>query len=152
MPTLPHRHDQMCELLAELHRQWQPGLGVLVYRDNLRRPGNASYAEWEDLQEMSQAEYTSFISDDDWVAPDFVSRVMQRWKAAPTTWGSRSGTPSTGNAPQTPVEHSLHYDGGHHPPGLLRPRHRALQPDPPRPGPAGHVADRPPGRRPHPGN
>ena len=89
LPTMPHRHDQMCELLAEIHRQWQPGLGVLVYRDNMRRPGNASYGKWQDLQEMSQAEYTSFISDDDWIAPDFVFRIMEALRKPPRLRGVR---------------------------------------------------------------
>ena len=75
LPTLPHRHDQLCALLAEINRQWQPGLGMLICRDNLQRGGNASYGKWQDLQEWSEADYTSFIGDDDWIAPDFAARI-----------------------------------------------------------------------------
>jgi hypothetical protein len=118
LPTMPHRHEQMCELLAELHRQWQPGLGVLVYRDNLRRAGDASYGKWQDLQEMSRAEYTSFIGDDDWVAPDFVCRVMEALENRPDYVGFAVRYTVNGN-PATPVEHSLRYDGWHDYPSLL---------------------------------
>ena len=118
LPTMPHRHDQMCEFLAELDRQWQPGLGVLIYRDNLRRPGNASYGKWQDLQEMSQAEYTSFISDDDFVAPDFVARIMEALQDRPDYVGFAVRYTIDGRL-ATPVEHSLRYDGWHDYPWLL---------------------------------
>lgn len=110
LPTIPHRHDLMCGLLAEIGRQWQPGLGVLVLRDNLQRPHVASYGKWQDLEEMSRAEYTSFISDDDWIAPDFVSRIMEALETGPdyvgfkvryTVDGQRAGE----------VRHSLRYAG-----------------------------------------
>jgi hypothetical protein len=118
LPTMPHRHDQMCEFLAEIHRQWQPGLGVLIYRDNLRRPGNASYGKWQDLQEMAQAEYTSFISDDDWIAPDFVARIMHALEGRPDYVGFKVRYTCDGRL-STPVEHSLRYDGWHDHPWLL---------------------------------
>ena len=112
LPTMPHRHDQMCGLLAELDRQWQPGLGVLIYRDNLQRPGNASYGKWQDLQEMSQADYTSFIADDDWVAPDFVTRIMGALQSRPDYVGFAVRYTFDGN-PATPVDHSLRHTGWH---------------------------------------
>ena len=65
LPVLPHRHGQLTALLAEFDKQAQPGFGMILWRDNLRRAGNASYAKWQDLQEMSQAAYTSFLADDD---------------------------------------------------------------------------------------
>ena len=71
--TIPHRHEKLCGLLAELDRQWQPGLGVRVYRDNLERPvGSKRQA----LLESSQADYVSFADDDDEVASDYVARVI----------------------------------------------------------------------------
>jgi hypothetical protein len=108
LPTLPHRHGQMCALLAEIGRQWQPGLGMILYRDNLRRAGNASYGKWQDLQEMSSADYTSFIGDDDWIAPDFTARVMHALAGGPDYVGfpvryTRDGVP------QMRVEHSLRH-------------------------------------------
>jgi hypothetical protein len=109
MPTIPHRHDLACALLEEIARQWQPGLGVLVYRDNLQRKGNASYAKWQALQEMSAADYTSYISDDDWVAPDFVARVMGAVETGPDFVGFRYKYTVNGE-PGPPTVHSLRYD------------------------------------------
>jgi hypothetical protein len=108
LPTIPHRHAQMCALLAELDRQWQPGLGMIVLRDNLQRPGNASYAKWQELQEASRAEYTSYIGDDDWVAPDFVAQVMAALEERPDYVGYPVRYTQNG-APQIPVEHSLRH-------------------------------------------
>ena len=110
LPTIAHRHDLACGLLEEIARQHQPGLGVLVYRDNLQLRGNASYAKWQALEEMSAADYTSFISDDDWVAPDFVARIMEALGSGPDCVGFRyrytvDGVPGPG------VVHSLRYDG-----------------------------------------
>ena len=118
LPTMPHRHDQMCDLLAEIDRQWQPGLGVLIYRDNMRRAGNASYGKWQDLQEMSQADYTSFISDDDWIAPDFVARIMAALAGRPDYVGFAVRYTYDGRL-CTPVEHSLRHGGWHDRPWLL---------------------------------
>ena len=118
LPTLPHRHGQLCALLAELDRQWQPGLGMLLYRDNLQRPGNASYAKWQELQEWSQADYTSFIGDDDWIAPDFVARIMGALEAHPDYVGFPVAFTYNG-APQMRVEHSLHWGGWFSTPDML---------------------------------
>jgi hypothetical protein len=118
LPTLPHRHDQLCPLLAEIDRQWQPGLGMILYRDNLQRPGNASYGKWQDLEEMSRAEYISFIGDDDWVAPDYVSRVMEALGSGPDYVGYAIRYTSNGN-PMMPVEHSLRHGGFREAPDAL---------------------------------
>jgi hypothetical protein len=109
MPTIPHRHDLACGLLEEIARQWQPGLSVIVYRDNLQLPGNASYAKWQVLQEMAGAEYTSYISDDDWVAPDFVARIMAALETGPDFVGFRYKYTING-VPGPPTVHSLRYD------------------------------------------
>jgi hypothetical protein len=109
MPTIVHRHDLACALLEEIGRQWQPGLGVLVYRDNLQRKGNASFPKWQALEEMSAADYTSFIADDDWVAPDFVARVMEALETGPDFVGFRYRYTINGE-PARPVVHSLRYD------------------------------------------
>lgn len=108
LPTIPHRHALLCPLLAELDRQWQPGFGMILYRDNMDRPGLASYGKWQDLMEASAAEYISFIGDDDWVAPDFVGRVLKVMEEKPDYVGypvkyTRDGVP------QVRVEHSLRH-------------------------------------------
>ena len=108
LPTIVHRHDLACGLLEEIGRQWQPGLGVIVYRDNLQLRGNASYAKWQALEEMSSADYTSFISDDDWVAPDFVAKVMQALEGGPDCVGFRYRYTIDGK-PGPQVVHSVRY-------------------------------------------
>lgn len=118
LPTLPHRHGQLCALLAEIDRQWQPGLGMLLYRDNLQRPGNASYGKWQDLEEASEADYTSFIADDDWIAPDFVTRVMEAMESKPDYVGFACLYTVNGQ-PQMPVENSLRHGRWENGPGML---------------------------------
>ena len=76
IPTIPHRHEQLCSLLAELDRQAQPGFGVVVCRDNLERAGIASYEKWQDLADAATADYISYAGDDDWVSPNFVAQIM----------------------------------------------------------------------------
>lgn len=110
LPTIPHRHDLVCGLLEEIDRQHQPGLGVLVYRDNLQRRGNASYVKWQALEEMSDADYTSFISDDDWIAPNFTARVMEALQTGPDFVGFRYRYTVDGQ-PGPKIVHSLRYDG-----------------------------------------
>lgn len=118
LPTIPHRHDQMCALLAEIGRQWQPGLGMIIYRDNLQRGGLASYGKWQDLLEMSQAQYTSFIADDDWIAPDFVARIMTALEAKPDYVGFGVKYTCNGQV-MMPVEHSLRHSGWYTRDGIL---------------------------------
>jgi hypothetical protein len=119
-PTIPHRHAGMCAVLEEIGRQWQPGLGVILYRDNLRRRGDASYAKWQELEEMSQADYTSFIADDDWIAPDFVARVMEALEQKPDYVGYAVRVTRDG-ARLARCEHSLRHPGPwSDTPGLLK--------------------------------
>lgn len=118
LPTMPHRHDQMCALLAEIDRQWRPGLGMIIYRDNLQRRGNASYGKWQDLEGMSQADYTSFIADDDWIAPDFVARIMAALQERPDYVGFAVKYTVDG-VQAMPVEHSLRHTGWANSPAIL---------------------------------
>ena len=107
IPTIPHRHAQLCELLAELDRQWQPGVGVLVYRDNLQ----ASLREKNQvLLESSLADYVSWLDDDDWLAPGYLFEVMQSLARNPDYVGFEVEWTIDG-VPQLPVEHSLRHAG-----------------------------------------
>ena len=108
IPTIPHRHDQLCTLLAEIDRQWQPGLGVRILRDNLERPGIFSYAKWQDLLETSVADYVSWAGDDDMIAPGYVARVMAALEDGPDYVGFPVRFTLDGQ-PQQPVEHSLRH-------------------------------------------
>ena len=108
IPTIPHRDTTLRLLLEELDRQWQPGLGVRIYRDNLERAGIASYAKWRDLVESSSADYVSFAGDDDFVAPDFVACVMKALESRPDYVGFPVRYTIAGEL-QQPVEHSLRH-------------------------------------------
>lgn len=115
--SIPHRHEMLCELLAELDRQHLPWIGVTVYRDNLEK----SYGDKTgDLLKSSRADYVSCIDDDDWIAPDFTIRVMGALKAErpdyvgyPVLW-TRDGMP------QQRVEHSLRHGGWASGDGILK--------------------------------
>jgi len=121
--SIPHRHQMLCELLAELNGQIKQTelrysrvsdyasrpVGVILYRDNLE----ATYGDkTQFLMETSHAEYISCVDDDDMVAPDYVRRVLAAlggkpdYVGFPVRW-TRDGVP------QIRVEHSLrHYGWG----------------------------------------
>jgi len=105
--TIPHRHATLLELLEDLDQQWQPGLGALLYRDNLE----SSYgAKTQALLEASRAQYVSCIDDDDLLAPDGVARVMAALESQPDYVGFTVHW-TTDGVPELPVEHSLTYGG-----------------------------------------
>jgi len=107
--TIPHRHEKLCGLLAELDRQWQPGLGAIVYRDNLENPtGDKRQA----LLEASRAQYVSFVDDDDEVSPFFVPRIMGALSCGPDYVGFKVNYWDDGELAMQ-AEHSLRYDGWH---------------------------------------
>jgi len=81
--TIPHRHQKLCLLLAELDRQRQPGFGVRLLRDNLERPMVDSHVKRQELLESSAADYVCSLDDDDWVAPDYVSAIMEALEQEP---------------------------------------------------------------------
>lgn len=83
IPTIPHRHHRLCVLLEELERQWEQGLSVIVLRDNLERPGWASHGKRQDLVEAARGDYIVFIDDDDWVAVDYVAKIMAALRQDP---------------------------------------------------------------------
>ena len=105
--SIEQRTDQLVELLTELERQIVPGFGVLVARDNLELPYGP---KCQLLLDSSEADYTSFIDDDDMVAPDYVSRVMQAMESEPDYVGFKVKYTVDG-IPQVPVIHSLQYHG-----------------------------------------
>jgi hypothetical protein len=108
IPTIPHRDASLRRLLAELDCQWRPGLGVILSRDNLERPGIASYAKWRELVEASRAEYVCIMGDDDTVAPDYVARIMEALERKPDYVGFPVSY-SVDGVPQQRVEHSLRH-------------------------------------------
>lgn len=106
--TIPHRHAKLCELLAELDRQWQPGLGVLVLRDNQVLRGFDSHIKRKHLLEASCADYVSVIDDDDGVAHDYVATIFRALAEDPDYVGFHVEVTRDGVL-QRPVIHSLEY-------------------------------------------
>ncbi len=105
--SIPHRHDKLLALLAELDGQMCPGVGVILYRDDLEVPyGDKTRA----LIEASDADYVSSIDDDDSVAPGFVSRVLAALRTEPDYVGFRVRWTQDGK-PRIPVTHSLTFPG-----------------------------------------
>lgn len=103
--SIEQRTAQLHALLAELARQQQPGVGVLVYRDNLE----ARYGEkCQALLELSQAEYVSFVDDDDWIHHDYVALIMEALQMRPDYVGFRVKITDDGES-QRPAVHSLAY-------------------------------------------
>jgi hypothetical protein len=100
---MPHRHAKFVSLLDVLAPQMRPGVEVLVYADNLQ----ASYRDkLQALADAAQAEWTSHLSNDDSVAPDFVPRVLEAMEQGADYIGFRVRYTEAG-VPQMPVIHSL---------------------------------------------
>lgn len=107
IPSIAHRTDMLRDLLAELYRQYLPGLGVIVYRDNRE----ALYGpKCQRLYDASQADYVSMLDDDDWVAEDYVESVMEALTDRPDYVGYKILYTEFGE-PQIPIFHSLKYGG-----------------------------------------
>lgn len=107
MCSIAHRTEMLTELLGELKRQLVPGVGVRVFSDNLE----TVYGEkCQRLLESSQADYVSFLDDDDWVEPDFIPAIMDALRKDPDYVGFKVRYTEDG-VPQVPVYHSLDYPG-----------------------------------------
>lgn len=105
--SIEHRTDMLDALLTELGRQLVPGVGVRVYRDNLETEYGA---KCQRLLESSEAEYVSFLDDDDWIEPDFIEAIMAAVEERPDYVGFKVRFTKDGN-PQLPVFHTLQYGG-----------------------------------------
>lgn len=105
--SIPHRDEMLTSLLTELGRQHQPGLGVLVCRDNI----DLEYgAKCQKLLDASTAEYVSFLDDDDWIEPDFIEAIMEALDQRPDYVGFNVNFTEDG-VKQMPVYHSLQHNG-----------------------------------------
>jgi glycosyltransferase involved in cell wall biosynthesis len=105
--SIPHRNEMLTQLLAELNRQYQPGLGVIVAVDNCDIP----YGDkCQKILDASEADYISFLDDDDWIEPDFVSAIMNALDLDPDYVGFNVDFTEDG-VRQMPVYHSLQYNG-----------------------------------------
>jgi hypothetical protein len=107
IPTIPHRHDKFVDLLEILKPQITPGVGVIAYLDNLQ----AQYGpKCQALGEASNAEYVSWLSDDDKPRDDFVEKIRAALDERPDYVGYKVRFTEDG-VPQRPVIHSLRYKG-----------------------------------------
>jgi len=114
--SVEHRTDQLAGLLAELALQMVPGVGVRIFRDNLQ----TGYGEKCDaLLKSSSAEYVSMLDDDDWIASDFVARIVAALESKPDYVGFAVRYTEDG-VYQIPVIHSLEFEGWHDFPHILR--------------------------------
>lgn len=111
--TIPHRHETLCELLADLDRQFSQvrwRCGALLYRDNLAVPyGDKTQA----LVEASTADYVSCVDDDDLLAPDGVARVVDALLTQEPDYVGFAVAWTRDGVPQVPVEHSLRHPRWH---------------------------------------
>jgi hypothetical protein len=105
--SIAHRTDLLAALLDHLEPQLQPGVGVLVYRDNREELYGP---KCQRLYEASKAEYVSMLDDDDWVPDDYIPAVLEALKDRPDQVGYRVLYTEHG-VPQQPIVHSLHYGG-----------------------------------------
>jgi hypothetical protein len=108
IPTIPHRHQKLCVLLAELDRQMRPGVGAIVWQDNLQ----AEYGDkCSQLLGGSDAEYVAFLDDDDWIHPDYLTRIMTALGSGPDYVGFECLYTIDGVV-QPPIYHSLQQRAG----------------------------------------
>lgn len=105
--SIEHRTDMLADLLNELDRQRVPGVGVHVSRDNLETEYGT---KCQRLLDSSEADYVSFLDDDDWIEPDFIETIMGALRERPDYVGFKVRFTKDGN-PQLPVFHTLQYGG-----------------------------------------
>ena len=118
--SIPHRHESLLRLLAELDRQLLPGMrgtvGVLLYRDDLEVPyGDKTQA----LIEASTADYVSSVDDDDLPAPGFIAKVLIVLHNREPDYVGFNVRWTRDGVPQLPVIHSLACGGWNDKPGRL---------------------------------
>lgn len=105
--TIPHRHGTLLNLLAYLDTQLQPGVSVLLCRDEQM----AGYRpNIQGLMDAATAEYVSALADDDSYSPGAVARVMDALASHPDYVGFRTRITENG-VYKGPVIHSLAYPG-----------------------------------------
>lgn len=110
IPSVYARHDLLVRLLDHLAPQTAPYMGnarILCLRDD----GQAAVgSKRNQLMLAATAEYVCFLDDDDWVADDYVGRIMAALASRPDIQYVGFGVRLTiDGADQKPVYHSLRY-------------------------------------------
>lgn len=107
IPSLNSRAKLLDSLLDCLASQIVSDVGVVVYQDN----AEVSCAhKCNVLTESTEADYVSFIDDDDDVVVDFIPTILEALAERPDYVGFRVLYTEKG-VPQVPVWHSLQYPG-----------------------------------------
>lgn len=104
IPTMPVRAPKLGELLAVLLPQMTDETEILLDC----RSGPQLGAKRNDLLARATGDYTVMIDDDDLVATDYVSRVLQALKSDPDYVGYRIQLTVNGT-PVKPTFHSIRY-------------------------------------------
>lgn len=74
IPTLASRHLYLTDMLGQLERQNSPAIEVLTLVDN----GEKSIGQKRnELLVMATGRFTTFLDDDDVIAPDYVERILK---------------------------------------------------------------------------
>jgi hypothetical protein len=123
--SIPHRHELLCGLLAELSCQREAlfgpdadgsKVGALLYRDNLELPYGDKTGV---LMRASRAQYVSCIDDDDLPGPGYMSWIWAALASRPDYVGYPVRWTRDGVA-QLRIEHSLRHGGWGADDGLLK--------------------------------
>lgn len=118
IPTIPHRHAELCRLLAELDRQMLPDVRVSVFRDNLE----TSYGDkCGQLVRESEGDYVAFLDDDDWIAGDYLKSVTWALGDDPDYVGWAE-IYTVNDGPPMLIVHSLHDRSAEFPDALTHSR------------------------------
>lgn len=107
--SIAHRTDMLSELLDEIGRQRTDGVGVHVFRDNLE---TTLSQKCHHLLHSSEADYVSFVDDDDMIMPGYVESIMAALREQPDYVGFNVLYTING-APNLPALHSLRHGGWH---------------------------------------
>lgn len=87
IPSVNSRWAKLFRLLEHLEGQWRQGFGVIVWQDNLQATLGEKHQR---LMEASQADYISFLGDDDWVDDQFVPLIMGALSGSPDYVGFKT--------------------------------------------------------------
>lgn len=114
--SIPHRHEKLLRLLEDLDKQWEPGFGAILYRDDLEVPyGDKTQA----LMEAATADYVSSVDDDDLLAPGAVHVILGALEDELPQYVGFNVRWTRDGVYQKPVVHSLACGGWHDKPDRL---------------------------------
>jgi hypothetical protein len=106
--SMVHRDATFHELLVALRDQMtNPNVRVLVYRHNLQRPSGEGR---QMLLEASDADYVSWVDDDDMVPNDYVAKIYSALSLLPDQVGFRGRFTYDGES-RPEFDLSLRYKG-----------------------------------------